>query len=106
MELLDHAQIRPELSRIATAMRGGFDLARPPVALEQILDKAQTDPKKAGQVSLGAFSSLVGLRHLQSKVSRIRSHPSVLLLPMLTASLYRTQAESAMSLHNLARWET
>ena len=52
MELLDHAQIRSDLPRVASPMWVGFDTARPPIALEQRLDKAQADPKESCQVSL------------------------------------------------------
>jgi hypothetical protein len=44
MELADDRQILSDLPRIPAAMRLGFNTARLPVTLEEVLDKAQTHP--------------------------------------------------------------
>ena len=46
MEVLDHRQIRLNLSRIPSTMRSRCDTARAAVASEQLLDKAQTHSKE------------------------------------------------------------
>jgi hypothetical protein len=45
MEVLHERHMRPDLAGIAPAMRLGFDTARPPIPLEQGLDKTQTHVK-------------------------------------------------------------